>query len=183
MQDDLARARALVHDMPSSHRMDALLEASLADADGDRHRAATGLERARAQGDQRPQVASLLVRVLLQTERAADAARLTAEIAAQIDPDEARRVAEAAANAGALRPAADLWLRIFEETRAAADAVQAARAFARAGATPEAIAALRHAVASGYAGADAVRGDADFAALRGDPSFEAVLALPPGSTR
>jgi Zn-dependent protease len=80
--------------------LDPYLEAAVAEADGDRLRALELLTAARAGGDHRVELAAMLVRVLLQAGRVAEASELALQIADQIPENELERLAREADAAG-----------------------------------------------------------------------------------
>lgn len=117
---DLAFARSLLVELPADYPVDALLRAAIEEAEGDNYRAAERLEVARRAGDARPELAGALVRLLLKTGRAADAAALTEQILDLTDLDEARRVASEVRAQGQAA-AADSLERAIERTAALAE--------------------------------------------------------------
>jgi Zn-dependent protease len=96
--------------------LDPLLQGAILEADGDAERAITCLRQARLVGDDRPQVAASLVRLLLDAERYAEAALTTIEILDYVTEEEARKVILACLRGGRPVPAAELGMELFERT-------------------------------------------------------------------
>jgi hypothetical protein len=102
------------------------------EADGDLGGAAARLLAARREGDLRPELSALLVRLLLGQRRLEEAVRVTEEIFDDVDDADVRRVAEQALAGGAGEAAGRLLERLHQRTRDPLDAAQARTA--RAGA-------------------------------------------------
>lgn len=160
---------------PESDRVEPYLAGAVLEANGRYERAIAALERARAAGDERPELAGLLVRALLGAGRFDRAADLTGEILDEVDDAEARRVASEAHAGAASGPAARLFARLFERTGRPADALSAARGFARAGGADEALEWLRRAVDAGLPDPASVLDDPALATLREDERFLVAL--------
>lgn len=180
MQRRAPEARAALARLPAPERADVLLLSGVDEIEENWELAAERLLVARRQrGDRRPQVAAALVRALLGAGRAGEAADLTRQILEQTDPEDARKVAETALEAGAAAEAGALWLALFELTAASGDALAAARAFVRAERVPAAIETLEAAVrAGGDAISKQIQSDPLLQALSGDGRKAGVLAGP-----
>jgi Zn-dependent protease len=96
--------------------LDPLLQAAILEADGDEERAITCLRQARVAGDERPQVAASLVRLLLSADRYAEAALTTIQILNHVAAEEARQVMFACRDGGRPVPAAELGMALFSQT-------------------------------------------------------------------
>ncbi len=173
---DAPAARDILRNVPAGGHIDPYLEGAIHELDGDVDRARTVLLSARHSGDLRPELAGLLVRVLLRTQRFDDAARLTGEILDDTPDEDARRVALEAFEAGAAEPAGRLLQALFERTQKPRDAYDAARGYARARLRDEALHALEQAVRAGHTEPARARADADLATLSDDARFELALA-------
>jgi len=134
--------------------IDALLQAAVLEAHGDTERAVACLRQAREAGDNRPQVAASLVRVLLKAERYGEAAAVTRQILDEVPTDDARRVAKEAFDGGRAQPSAELSLALFERTHDPSDAVAAARAYLVLDDRAKAKDAVNQAVAAGHRAQD-----------------------------
>lgn len=100
---------------------DPLLVAAILEKKGDSTQATDHLRRALSLGDERPQVAASLVRLLLGDKRYAEAALTTIEILDHVSLEEARRVARACREGGRPVPAAELFMALFAETQNSED--------------------------------------------------------------
>ena len=174
--EDAPAARDVLRHVPPDAQIDPYLEGAIHELDGDVDRARAVLLSARHSGDVRPELAGLLVRVLLKTGRFDDAARLTSEILDETPDEDARRVASEAFNAGAAEPAGRLLHALFERTQEPRDAYDAARGYARAELRDEALTALEQAVRAGHSEPTRARTDADLSTLSDDARFELALA-------
>ncbi len=183
MGHDIAAARDVLRQVPPGARVDPYLEGAVHELDGDLDRARTVLLSARHSGDARPELAGLLVRVLLRTRHFDDAAQLTGEILDETPDEDARRVAQEAFEAGAAEPAGRLLEALFERTKEPRDAYDAARGYARAELRDEALGALAQAVRAGHAEPSRARTDADLSTLSDDARFELALAGAPRSSQ
>lgn len=112
LSGDAAAARAALRSLPRGIVADALLEAAVLEADGDRTGAAARLLAARREGDLRPELSALLVRLLLGQGRLEEAVRVTEEIFDAVEDDDIRRVAAQAEAGGASEAAARLRGRL-----------------------------------------------------------------------
>jgi len=176
MGGDAAAARDVLRHVPPGGRIDPYLEGAIHELDGDLDRARAVLLSARHSGDLRPELAGLLVRVLLRTGRPEDAAGLTSEILEDTPDEDTRRVAAEAFEAGAAEAAGRLLHTLFERTQAPRDAYDAARGYARAKLRDEALGALEEAVRAGHSEPARARTDADLSTLSDDARFELALA-------
>jgi Zn-dependent protease len=174
MAGDASGARAALAELGTDGSVDVLLQVAVDEAAGSAHAAVERLEHARRNGDARPEVLAALIRVLLKSGEAKAAAELTAAAAADLDADDARRVA-AEVEHDAPAAAARIWRRLFELHGSGEDAFDAARVFARAGDTTAAFQTLAAAVRSGIP-VERVRVAPDFIPLRNDPAFERALS-------
>lgn len=110
-----------VLDILTAAPLDPLLQAAILEADGDAERAIACLRQARVAGDERPQLAASLVRLLLSADRYGEAALTTIQILDHISEDEARQVMSACREGGRPVPAAELGMALFSRTRNAND--------------------------------------------------------------
>lgn len=170
---DVAAARDALREAPRP--VDPFLEGAVHEADGDLDRAAAVLAAARERGDERPELAALLVKTLLGRRRFEEAARVAGDLVGLVPDTELRQVASTALDGHAAAAAARIWLALFEREHEAGDAWDAARALVRAGQRDAAIEALARAVDAGETQPDRARVDPDLALLSGDPRFETVL--------
>jgi Zn-dependent protease len=175
MANDASAARDILRDVRPPERLDPFLEGAIHHVDGDLDRSVATLTAAREAGDQRPELAGLLVRTLLESRRFAQAAALAIELIDAVDEAEIRRVAHEALDGGASEAAGRLFERLFEHTDAAEDAFDAARAYARADRRDEAFVLLGRAVDKGEE-PERARLDADLGRLKDDARFEPALA-------
>jgi Zn-dependent protease len=113
---DAPAARAALRTLPRELPPDALLEAAVLEADGDLGGATVRLLAARRDGDARPELAGLLVRLLLAQGRLEEAVRLTEEIFDSVEDEEVQRVAAQAAAGGAEEASARLRERLRERS-------------------------------------------------------------------
>lgn len=97
--------------------VDPLLVAATLEKQGQSTQAADHLRRALTLGDQRPQLAASLVRLLLSDKRYAEAALTTIEILDHVSVEEARLVARACHKGCRPVPAAELFMALFAETQ------------------------------------------------------------------
>lgn len=171
--NEAAAATALLDSRPQL-AVDPYLRGAVLTAGGDASRAAEVLGQARRQGDERPQLAALYVKNLLDSDQLESAARVTRDILGEIPADEARAVAERAFDAAPLA-AATVFEELFERgSDDPSDSYRAARGYALAGQSDAAFRALSIAVGAGYA-ESGVRDDPAFVQLSGDERFESAL--------
>lgn len=128
---DARGARSLV--VAAADEVDKYLQAVVHDAAGYPDSARETLTRARSEGDTRPEVTALLIRVLLVERKGAAAANLTHELLDHLTVEEIRRVVDEARTLGAVVEAARLGLELAVKRRSAADAERAAADFDVAG--------------------------------------------------
>jgi Zn-dependent protease len=129
---------------------DAALFATVALERGEAQKARSLLEAARAAGDNRKEVFGPLIRILLEQGEAARAAAVALDCFDGLNADDARTIAEQAAQTGADTWAGRLFEAVFERERTAEDGFESARAFARSGDPERALSLLRSAVGAGF---------------------------------
>ena len=113
--------------------LDPLLQAAILEADGDAERAIACLRQARIGGDNRPQLAASLVRLLLAADRYGEAALTTIQILDDVTAEEARQVMSTCREGGRPIPAAELGMALFSHTRDADDLAWALVNFSASG--------------------------------------------------
>lgn len=138
---------------------DAALFAAVALEKGEKQKARSLLEAARAAGDSRKEVFGPLVRILLEQGETARAAAVALDSFDGLSEEDARTVAKLAFEAGVDTWAGRLYEAVFERDRAAEDGFEAARAFARSGDPERALSLLRAAVGAGFQDAQRAYGD------------------------
>ncbi len=175
-QGQLPEARAAVRDLKTFSGCDPYLEAAVALADGDQASARKLLGLAREQGDPRPELLSLSVRVELETEHFDRAAELAAGLVGLVEPVELRQVSSAASEHGAHGASASLLEALFDSEGDPEDAYAAAQGFARADRVDEALRTLSKAVKAGHPDAPRAESDEAIGRLAGDPRFARALA-------
>ncbi len=114
-QGQYQKARRVL-DLLTCGPLDPLLQAAILEADGDAERAIACLRQARVVGDDRPQLAASLVRLLLAADRYGEAALTTIQILDHITEEEARRVMTACREGGRPVPAAELGMAMFSQS-------------------------------------------------------------------
>jgi Zn-dependent protease len=117
----------------SDSAVDPLLQSALLEADGDVERAVTCLRQARVMGDERPQVAASLVRLLLLVDRFGEAALTTIQILDDVTVEEARQVVRACREGGRPVPAAKLAEALFGKTGHVSDLLTCVYCYQSAG--------------------------------------------------
>lgn len=172
---DSDAAKQVLERAPRDQPIDPYLRAAVYEALDDDQRAVETLAHARRAGDTRLEVAALYVKALLKVGDRERAARVTLDIFDETPSDDARRVAQAALEAGAWVAAASLFERLFERTGVADDGVQGLRGFVEAGQMDAALRLLRQAVSAGL-DPERVRSDERLGALHEDTRFEDALS-------
>jgi hypothetical protein len=122
-----------VLDILTAAPLDPLLQAAILEADGDAERAIACLRQARVAGDERPQLAASLVRLLLSADRYGEAALTTIQILEHVSEEEARQVMSACREGGRPVPAAELGMALFSRTRDASDLAWALVSYSTSG--------------------------------------------------
>jgi Zn-dependent protease len=182
MTNNAAEARALLRDLPPGESLDPLLVGAVHEVDADHEKAAGVLRSARHDGDRRPELSAALVRALLKSSHFEEACALSVEELESLDSADARRVASEALNAGRAEAAAQLFSRLFQLAGQTLDALDAARAFLRAGKRGPALEVLAQATRTGSVDVPGLRADQELAPLLAHPDLEAALAAQ-GTTR
>ena len=171
--DGRAAREALMHVEPRG-AVDAYLLAAVEDAAGDARRALEILEEARRRGLRSADATKLLIDLRAREGRLADAAALAAEDAKILSLDETRMVLKAAMDSDEHRAAAELAGKLFEVHGKIEDAIDQARALAKAGEAQAAIDVLERVLAPNATGESPYRREVDLAALHEDPAFETL---------
>ncbi|MDX2052114.1 MAG: hypothetical protein SFV15_06980 [Polyangiaceae bacterium] len=128
-----AEARAVLARTPVGQQLDALLEASIRELDGDLTGAAQVLVVARRAGDQRAEVVGALIRIWLKLQEYPKACALAAGCVEQLAEEDVRRVGSETLEAGVFESAAQLFESLFRQSRLPEDALSAARGWVRGG--------------------------------------------------
>ncbi len=168
-------AMRAVESAADPRRLDPYLIGAVSVGAGRTERALDVLGAARERGDDRPEVAGLLVRALLESGRAEEAGRLALSVADSVPTSDLRQLARQAFDGAAHVASARVFRQLFDRTGEPGDAFDAARAFARGGRRDDALQALTDAVRAGLPHPEAARHDADLATLSGDARFEALV--------
>jgi tetratricopeptide (TPR) repeat protein len=131
------------------------------------------LSSARSRGDNRVEIAALLVKVLLEQGKYPEAANLTQEIIEHSPPNEIRRVASEAMLGGAAMEAARLSLALARVDRSFDDAAQALFGFAKLGDRQQAVEAFKVALGFDRGKTQALLDDEALSSLR--PELESAV--------
>jgi Zn-dependent protease len=174
----LGRGHAL-HDptaakLLSSGPVEPLLQAGLLEVDGDVERAIACLRQARLMGDERPQVAASLVRLLLVADRFGEAALTTIQILDHITEQEARRVLIACYDGSRPVPAAELAMALYQKTADPEDLAWALVTYSVSG-NREALNNVLHLVTTHAVNAKQLLGSSAFASLAPDSELRKLL--------
>lgn len=169
-------AERLVMKLGKKEGVDAALAGNIRFAQGQDDEARRILQGALAAGDDRKEVYAPLIQLCLRANEHARAAALAVDAADSISSEDLRTLAGMVAEAKAHHWAGRLLELVYKRDRQASDALESARAFARAGSGDHAIALIRLAVEAGYDDAHAIYADHTLAELA--PSLEAFLPRP-----
>jgi Zn-dependent protease len=169
---DSAGARALLI-AANPGTVDDYLAAAVQHAAGHVSDAQRLLSSARSRGDNRVEIAALLVKVLLEQGKYPEAANLTQEIIEHSPPNEIRRVASEAMLGGAAMEAARLSLALARVDRSFDDAAQALFGFAKLGDRQQAVEAFKVALGFDRGKTQALLDDEALSSLR--PELESAV--------
>ncbi len=160
-----AEARAVLARAPVGQALDAFLDASIRELDGDLEGAAMVLSTARRQGDQRAELVGSLIRVWLKLHDYKQACALAASSVDSLSEEDVRRVGSETLAAGIFESAAQLFESLFRQSSAAEDALAAARGWVRGGRTEQAAELLEEAVKSELLNWNQVRSEPELSTL------------------
>jgi Zn-dependent protease len=161
LSGDLAEARAAMREAPPDKPLDVLFRAAIHEADGDAAQAIALLAEARAAGDERPEVVGAWVRTLVAASRYDEAAALTGQHLTILEHGDVRKLAQQGLAEGFPAAAAPLFVRLYEVSGKVEDALEAARAYVRAGQLEAARALVEKAIAAGTVDLARLREDSD----------------------
>jgi Zn-dependent protease len=170
---DLDGAR-LALDWLSDGSIDPLLQAAILEADGDCERAVHCLRQARVVGDDRPQVAASLVRLLLGIDRYGEAALTTIQILDHVSVEEARLVVRACRDGSRPIPAAELSEALFARTSDVEDLLSSVASYVAAGNREAARSTLALAM-GGNVTAEAIKAHPQWSELASEPDLASAL--------
>jgi uncharacterized protein HemY len=155
--------------------VDALLQSALFEAEGDTERAIQCLRQARVAGDERPQLAASLIRLLLAVDRYGEAALTTIQILPHVTTEEARQVVAACRAGDRPVPAAELAEALFANTGEACDLLNVVGCYVAAGNQEAAGSALELGLGTRLAPAQ-LEACPEWAPLADDAALAAILA-------
>ncbi len=136
------------------------------------------LEAARARGDQRKEIVGPLIQILLELGETGRAAEAAIGIAEQLSDEDLTKMAQITLEGRAFDRAAHLYELVFDRTRSAEDAFQAARAWAQDDRPDKALTALEKAVAAGFSDAQRAWSDTALKVLHQGDRLAALLPRP-----
>ncbi|MGC4063101.1 MAG: hypothetical protein QM784_00300 [Polyangiaceae bacterium] len=157
--------------------IDPLLQAAILEADGDCERAVHCLRQARVVGDDRPQVAASLVRLLLGIDRYGEAALTTIQILDNVSVEEARLVARACREGSRPIPAAELSEALFSRTNDVEDLLSSVASYVAAGNREAARSTLALAL-GGKVTAEAIQAHPGWSTLARESDLASVIGAP-----
>lgn len=180
LEGSLEDATRTVRAIERHGKSDAALAGGVLFARGDLGAARAVFEAARSVGDDRKEVVGPLIQILISEGAIARAAATALDIVDTLSDDDARRMAELAAEAREFTWSARLHEALFERAGEPGEAFAVARARALGGDLPGALSWLEKAAASGFDDGARVWRDEAFAALR-TSSADALTRLFPTS--
>jgi len=136
------------------------------------------LEHARASGDDRKEIVGPLIQILIAEGDVARASAVAFDIVESLSDEDARKMAQIAFSGRAFEWSARLYEVLFERTRAADDAYEAARSFSAEGLHDRALELLSRAVGAGFSDRARAWSDAAFEPLRAGHKLENVVPRP-----
>lgn len=178
MRGDLAAAARWIKVAQQHGTPDAALLAAVLIGRGDMKEARKVLEQARATGDERKEILGPLIQILIAAGEVARASAVAFDIIESLSDEDARKMAEIAADARSHDWAGRLYEAVFARSGAPDDAYEAARAYAADGAQDRALDLLGRAVSAGFSDRARAWSDAALEPLRAGRKLETVVPRP-----